>query len=400
MPTFAWEGRMPGGRARKGVLKASNSAEAIAQLKKRRIESIKVKERRFPFQWIGFQKKVEPKELAIFTRHLSTMIDAGLPLVQSLQALAEQQKNERFSKILFEVKQRVESGASLSDALSLHKGIFSELYRNLVSAGEAAGALDGVLHRLAVYMEKAYLLRKQVKSAMSYPLVILGVTLTVVVVILTFVTPKFEAVFEDFGQALPAPTAFLVWLSDIVRENLVWALLGLGGLLGGIRSALRVPKIRAPFDRFILRTPLVGTLMIKISIARFSRTLSTLLSSGVPILDALNICSKSVVNLYLEEEIQNARIEIRQGKAISEPFQKVKIFPPMVVQMISVGESTGKLDKMLGKIADFYEEEVESTVSTLTSLLEPVMIVILGGAVTGILIAMYLPIFNLAGAIM
>ncbi|MBI4208124.1 MAG: type II secretion system F family protein [Deltaproteobacteria bacterium] len=366
---------------------------------KNKVETLPVKEK-WILKLLSFRRGVDVKELAVVTRQLATMIDAGLPLVQSLQILAEQQRNKRFAKALWDVKNRVEAGSTLNEALGRHKEIFEPLYTNLVSAGESAGVLDVVLNRLATYMEKAHALKKKVKGALSYPLVILGVTVGVVIVILTFVIPKFEAVYGEFKQALPAPTAFFVRASEIVRGNLLLVLLVMTGFMVGGRFALKVPKIRYQFDRYILKLPVFGPLLVKVSIARFSRTLGTLMSSGVPILDALGICSRSASNSFLEKIIMEARSDISQGKTIAEPFQKHKVFPAMVVQMISVGESTGKLDQMLNKIADFFEEEVDTTVATLTSLLEPIMIVVLGGVVTGTLIAMYLPIFKIAGVLM
>jgi type IV pilus assembly protein PilC len=342
---------------------------------------------------------VTTKDLLVFTRQFSVMIDAGLPLVQGLEIIATQADNREFRRVLTDVKLRVESGSTFADALSVHPKVFDELFTQLVRAGEVGGMLDTILQRLGAYIEKNEKLKRRVKGAMVYPSIVLVVAVGVTVVLLMFVTPTFEKMFKDFGGAMPAPTQFLIDLSHFMT--------GYWYLIFGIPVALTVAwkawvgtaRGRAQWDAFALKVPIFGPLIRKIAVARFSRTLGTMLSSGVPILDALEIVAKSSGNRVIERAILTVRLRIAEGKNIAGPLAETKVFPPMVVQMIGVGEATGAMDQMLAKIADFYDDEVDVAVGALTSMIEPVMMVFLGGVVGGFLIAMYLPIFSIAGNI-
>ena len=381
MPVYKWEGKDRQGQIRKGELEATSPAVAVLQLRKQQIVPVQVKaekEKRKGGLLGVFRRKVKEKEVAVFTRQLATMIDAGLPLVQSLEILAVQQENPAFKDTLLQVKGAVESGSTFSDALRKAPRVFDDLYTNLVTAGEIGGTLDIILNRLSQYMEKAIALKKRVKGAMVYPASILGVCVMVVIVLLVFVIPVFENMFKGFGAALPAPTQFLISLSKFVKAYIFFILVGLAGLVVIFRKFRQTPSGKLVTDRALLKAPVFGSLLIKIAIARFSRTLGTLVSSGVPILDGLTITAKSSGNKVLELAIVKTRESISEGKTIAEPLEKEAVFPSMVVQMIGVGERTGSLDAMLNKIADFYDEEVDATVAALTSLLEPLMMVVLG----------------------
>jgi len=397
MPVFKWEGKDRQGRSIQGQLEASNTAVAVMQLRKQQIVPLQVREEKkkaaFSFA-IG--SKVKEKEVAVFTRQLATMIDAGLPLVQSLEVLSSQQENPTFKNTLLDVKKDVEDGATFSDALRKHPKAFNDLYTNLVTAGEIGGTLDIILNRLSQYMEKSIALKKRVKGAMVYPASILGICVLVVVVLLVFVIPVFEKMFAGFGAALPGPTQFVIVLSKFVKGNMLFIVAGVAVLVFLFRRYRATESGRMVTDRALLKAPVFGLLLIKIAIARFSRTLGTLVSSGVPILDGLSITAKASGNKVLEEAIMKTRTSISEGKTIAEPLGEADVFPPMVVQMIGVGESTGSLDAMLNKIADFYDEEVDATVAALTSLLEPLMMVVLGTLIGGMMVAMYLPIFKMA----
>jgi type IV pilus assembly protein PilC len=324
------------------------------------------------------------------------MIDAGLPLVQCLEILGSQQTNYFFQKIIMTVKGDVEAGSTLADALQKHSKVFDDLYVNLVSAGEVGGILDTILNRLAVYMEKNMKLKRQVKGAMVYPTVVLLVAAGVTAVLLIFVIPVFEKMFKDFGGALPAPTQFVIDLSNGLRANFVYVAVGITVLIILIRAIGRTPKGRLIFDSIQLKAPVIGPVFRKVAVAKFTRTLGTMISSGVPILDALQITARSSGNKVVENAILYTRERISEGRTMADPLAETGVFPAMVVQMIAVGESTGAMDAMLQKIADFYEEEVDVAVAALTSLLEPAMMVILGILLGGLIVAMYLPIFELA----
>ena len=346
-----------------------------------------------------FKKKVKQRAIAIFTRQLATMIDAGLPLVQSLEILASQQDNKVFRNIIREIREDVESGSTFAGALKKHPSTFNELYTNLVVAGEEGGILDNILTRLANYIEKAEALKKKIKSALVYPSVIVGVAIIVVMILMIFVIPVFETMFRSAGQTLPLPTLIVVTLSKLIKKYIIIvipALILIGFLL---KKYYQTENGKTLIDRLLLKLPVFGPLFQKVSVARFSRTLGTLVSSGVPILDGLTIVSKTAGNKTIENAILNARTSIREGETIAEPLGRSGVFPPMVIQMVSVGESTGALDSMLSKIADFYEEEVDVAVGNLTSLLEPFLMIFLGVVIGGVVISMYLPIFQMASAV-
>jgi type IV pilus assembly protein PilC len=328
------------------------------------------------------------------------MIDAGLPLVQCLEIQADQQEGKRFKEILREVKQEVEQGSTFADALRKHPKPFDELFVNLVQAGEVGGILDTILNRLAQYLEKADSLKRKVKGAMIYPATILVVSIAVIVLLLVKVIPVFQKMFEDFGGALPAPTQMVVNLSAFLQAYIVYMLVAAAGLVVAfLQARRRSQRFRYGTDALFLKLPIFGSLLKKVAVSRFSRTLGTMISSGVPILDALEICAKTAGNKVVENALMKTRAAISEGRTIAEPLEAAGVFPGMVVQMVAVGESTGAMDTMLAKIADFYDDEVDAAVAALTSLLEPMMMVFLGGSIGGILMAMYLPIFKIAETI-
>lgn len=401
MPRFVWEGRTRGGSTMSGELEAPSEAFVIAQLRRQQIVPVRIraKAKDLSIRIPGFQKKVSRKDLAVFTRQFATMIDAGLPLVQCLDILGQQQTNDAFKKIILKVKEDVEAGSTFADALKKHPRVFDELYVNLVAAGEVGGILDTILSRLAAYIEKAMKLAKQIKGAMVYPSTIVAVALIVTVVLLLYVIPIFGQMFADFNQALPAPTVFVLGLSAFTQKYFLVIVAVFFGLALFVRWYYRQESGRRNIDRLLLRVPIFGSLIQRISVARFSRTLGTMVASGVPILESLDIVARSAGNKVIEEAIVKARASIREGKTIAEPLEESKVFPPMVTQMVGVGEATGALDTMLNKIADFYDDEVDAAVAALTSLLEPMLMVFLGVVIGGLVVAMYLPIFKLAGVV-
>ena len=401
MAKFMWEGRTRVGGTMTGEIEAPNEAFVIAQLRRQQIVPVKIKNkpRDLGLRIPGRKGKVSRRDLAIFTRQFATMIDAGLPLVQCLDILGMQQENQAFKQVILKVKEDVESGSTFADALEKHPKVFDELFVNLVSAGEVGGILDTILARLAAYIEKAMKLAKQVKSAMVYPSTILAVALIVTTVLLLYVIPIFGQMFQDFGAALPAPTMIVLAISAYTRKYFLLGLVLLVVLILGIRWYYKQDGGRRRIDRLLLRVPIFGDLLRKIAVARFSRTLGTMVSSGVPILESMDIVAKSAGNKIIEEAIVKARASISEGKTISEPLAESKVFPVMVTQMVSVGEATGALDTMLNKIADFYDDEVDAAVGALTSLLEPMLMIFLGVVIGGLVIAMYLPIFKLAGVV-
>ncbi len=399
MPVFAWEGRTRQGSIKKGVIEAANEAAVMTQLRSQSIVPVTVKAKARDFE-IALFERVTTKELVIFTRQFATMIDAGLPLVQCLEIQSDQQPNKAFKKILKEVKADVEQGSTFADALGKHPKAFDQLYVNLVTAGEVGGILDTILNRLAAYLEKADGLKRKVKSAMVYPSTILVVAIGVVILLLVKVIPVFEKMFADFGGALPGPTQVVVNMSHWLQAWVHVVILGfIAAVVAWIQARKRISSFRYRTDAIFLRLPIFGPLLRKVAVARFSRTLGTMISSGVPILDALEICSKTAGNMLIEEGLQKTKAAISEGRTIAEPLEASKVFPGMVVQMIAVGESTGAMDQMLSKIADFYDDEVDAAVGALTSLMEPLMMVVLGGTIGGLLMAMYLPIFKLAESI-
>lgn len=401
MPRFVWEGRTRGGSTMNGELEAPNEAFVIAQLRRQQIVPVRIKAKAkdLAIKLPGFQKKVSRKELAIFTRQFATMIDAGLPLVQCLDILGEQQEQDAFKKVILKVKEDVEAGSTFADALKKHPKVFDDLYVNLVAAGEVGGILDTILARLAAYIEKAMKLAKQIKGAMVYPSTIVAVALVVTVVLLLYVIPIFGQMFADFHQALPAPTVFVLGLSAFTQKYFLLILAAIVLLILLLRWYYRQENGRRNIDRILLKAPIFGSLIQRIAVARFSRTLGTMVASGVPILESMDIVARSAGNKIIEEAIVKARTSISEGKTIAEPLAESKVFPAMVTQMVGVGEATGALDTMLNKIADFYDDEVDAAVAALTSLLEPMLMVFLGVVIGGLVVAMYLPIFKLAGVV-
>jgi type IV pilus assembly protein PilC len=403
MPIYKWEGKTAKGVVKKGEMEAPNEAAIRIHLRQQSVIPTKIESKEkglninisLPF----LKKKVQQRSVAVFTRQLATMIDAGLPLVQSLEVLSQQQDNKMFKNIIREIREDVEGGSTFAGALKKHPEAFNELYTNLVVAGEEGGILDTILNRLAAYIEKAEALKKKVKSALIYPATIVSVAVIVVIILMVFVIPVFETMFQSAGQSLPLPTLIVLAISKMIKKYIVIlipVLIFLGYLF---KRYYKTDNGRAVVDRLLLKLPVFGPLFRKIAVARFSRTLGTLVSSGVPILDGLSIVSRTSGNRAIEIAIMNARASIREGETIAEPLGRSALFPPMVIQMIAVGESTGALDSMLSKIAEFYEDEVDVAVANLTSMLEPLLMVFLGVVIGGVVIAMYLPIFNMAGAV-
>jgi type IV pilus assembly protein PilC len=401
MPKYVWEGKTRSGGNLTGELEAPNEAFVLAQLRRQQIVPVKVKPKakELGFKLPGLRGKISQKELAIFTRQFATMIDAGLPLVQCLDILGMQQENQAFKTVILKVKEDVESGSTFADALSKHPKVFDELFVNLVAAGEVGGILDTILSRLAAHIEKAMRLAKKIKGAMVYPSTIVAVAVIVTVVLLVYVIPIFGKMFEDFGEALPAPTQFVLGLSAFTRKYFLLVIVAVACMVAGLRWYRGTENGRRNIDALLLRLPIVGSLLQRIAVARFSRTLGTMVSSGVPILEGMDIVAKSAGNKVIEEAIVKARMSISEGKTIADPLADAKVFPVMVTQMVAVGEATGALDTMLNKIADFYDEEVDSAVEALTALLEPMLMIFLGVVIGGLVIAMYLPIFKLAGVV-
>ncbi|UCF72014.1 MAG: type II secretion system F family protein [Deltaproteobacteria bacterium] len=400
MPIYVYAGKTKRGRVLKGELEASDERIARIQLRRRNIEVTKLKQKpKDIFGNISFmQPKVTKKDIVIFTRQFSTMIDAGLPLVQGLNILAEQTENRTFKGILKQVTKDVEGGSTLADALGRHPKVFDALFVNLVAAGEVGGILDTIMQRLATYIEKAEKLKSQIKGAMTYPLVVIGIAVICLAVIMIFVIPVFQDMFSSFGKALPAPTQLVVNMSNFTKGNWYYILLGLMVFVWIFRRYRRTHSGRRNTDSIVLKLPIFGELIKKTAIARFTRTLGTMISSGVPILDALEITARTSGNVIVEEVIYDARSSIAEGQTVAEPLAETDIFPGMVTQMISVGESTGALDAMLEKIADFYDDEVDAAVSAMTSMLEPLLLLFLGGSLGGLAVALYLPIFQMAAA--
>ena len=398
MPIFQWKARTRQGSLKKGEIEAMNEAAVMAQLRAQSLLPVTVKEKaKDVTEYLPFLKEgISTRELVIFTRQFATMIDAGLPLVQCLGILCDQQPNKTFKRILREVKMDVEQGSTFADALRRHPKPFDSLFVNLVQAGEIGGILDTILNRLAVYLEKADALAKKVKGAMVYPTTVLVIAIGVVVLMLVKVIPTFEKMFADFGGELPGPTQVVVALSHFMQNWIVVFLAAIAGIVVAFTTARRRSKsFRRSTDALFLKLPVFGGLLQKVAVARFTRTLGTMIASGVPILDGLDITAKTAGNAIIEDAIQVTRTSIERGETISGPLRETKVFPSMVVQMINVGETTGALDAMLSKIADFYEEEVDTAVAGLLTLMEPVMIAFLGVIVGGIVIAMYMPIFDL-----
>jgi type IV pilus assembly protein PilC len=397
MPEFKWEARTNQGSVVKGVLEAPNNEAVMAQLRAEKLTPIKVKKKPKDIELAFLAPKVKINDLVIFTRQFATMIDAGMPLVQCLDILGGQCENPTFKKVIKEVKNDVESGKTFAESLAKHPKVFDPLYTNLVSAGEIGGILDGILNRLAVYLEKAEKLRRQLKGAMTYPITVISIACVVVGFLLVKVIPVFEKMFADFGGELPMPTQVVVMISNFLQEWLVVALVALFLFVTVFKMAReKIPNFHYMTDAAMLRLPVFGDIIRKVAVARFTRTMGTMLSSGVPILDGLDIVARTSGNDVIERSLQKVRTAISEGKNMAEPLAESGVFPGMVCQMIAVGEATGAMDTMLQKIADFYEDEVDVAVGALSSMIEPLLMVFLGGTVGGIMIAMYLPIFKIA----
>jgi type IV pilus assembly protein PilC len=399
MAVFVWEGRTRTGELRKGTMEGDTQSAVAQRLRDQNISVTKLRRRSKEIN-IQIGTGVKTRDVVIFARQFATMIDAGLPLVQALDILANQSDNKFFKKILLDVKARVEGGSSLSDALRAHPKVFDDLFVNMIQAGEVGGILDTILNRLATYMEKALKLRAKVRGAMVYPIAIAFVAIGVIVVLLWKVIPVFEKMFLDMGaKGMPALTQIVMSASRWFTANVHYIMLAAGIFSFLWTAAMRTRRGKRTLHLVLLKMPLVGSTIRKAVVARFSRTFGTLLSSGVPILDSMEICARTSGNMIVEEAIMEVRARVSAGDPVAAPLMKTRVFPPMVVQMIGVGEQTGQMDTMLQKIADFYDEEVDQSVASLTSLMEPLMMVVLGGLVGFILIAMYLPIFEVAGNI-
>jgi type IV pilus assembly protein PilC len=400
MPTFVWKGRTTAGVIQGGEIALDSRDEVVAFLRKNRIiaTSIRPKAKQISIN-LPWRQRVSTKDLAVFTRQFATMINAGLPLVQCLEILARQCTKKDFRAVIEQVTSDVEAGAALNEALQRHPRVFDRLYTNMVGAGEAGGILDDILARLASYIEKADSLRRKVKGALTYPAVVMFVAVGVTVFMLTAIIPTFAKMFGDFGHSLPLPTQIVLGMSNFVR-GYWWAMIGLGALAAvGIKRYYGTDRGRHQIDRGLLRVPVLGDVLLKAGVARFTRTLGTLVSSGVPILNGLEITANTAGNIIISDAVMRTRASIGQGETIARPLAESDVFPPMVVQMIAVGEETGALDQMLTRIADFYDDEVDTAVQALTSVIEPVMIVVMGLIVGGMVVAMYLPMFSLINVV-
>ena len=397
MPVFAWEGKTRTGEVKKGEAEGANEQAIIDSLKRQQIVATKVKLKTAKKRRRG--KKITGKEICIFLRQFATMIDAGLPLVQCLEILAHNADNPSLKSILTQVKEDVEGGATFAESLKKHPQAFDNLFVNMIAAGEIGGILDTILNKLGEFIEKNEKLKGKVKSAMVYPVAIVGVAIVITAGLLLFVIPIFEKMFSDMGGTLPLPTQIVINMSNFLQTYWYAVFGGMYGALFVFKKYYATTNGRAVCDRLFLKAPVAGDLIRKVAVQKFCGTMGTMLSSGVPIMDSLDIVSKTAGNVVIEQALMEVKKAIGEGKTIVEPLEKTGVFPSMVVQMIAVGEATGALDAMLGKIAQFYEEEVDSAVDGLTALMEPAIMVILGGLVGGLIIAMYLPIFSMAGSI-
>jgi type IV pilus assembly protein PilC len=400
MAVYQWVGTNRKNETRKGEMEAANERTVRSNLMRLRITPSKIKKKpKDLFENVSWlQPVVKEKDIILFARQFSTMIDAGLPIIQCLEILYTQQGNKTFKRMIKEIKEQVESGATLAEALKRFPKHFDDLFVNMIAAGEAGGILDAILRRLAAYMEKAAKLKAQVKGAMTYPIVTLIIAVAVLGIILVFVIPVFEEMFADFGGELPIPTQIVVAASEIVKSKILYIIIGIIILGFTARKFYATEKGQDMADDLLLKIPVFGELLRKVAVAKFTRTMGTMLASGVAILEALDIVAKTAGNRTVEKAIYDVRSGIAEGRTMADPLQESGVFPAMVCQMISVGESTGALDAMLEKIADFYDEEVDQAVDNLTSLIEPFMLVFLGVTIGGLVVAMYLPIFKMAGA--
>ncbi len=401
MPIYLWEGKNRNNIVQKGEMDASSEDVVRSNLNRLRITPTKIKKKpKDLFENVAFlQPSVTQRDVILFCRQFSTMIDAGLPIIQCMDILHAQQENATFKKMLKNIKEQVESGATLADSLKKYPQQFDDLFVNMVAAGEAGGILDTILRRLSAYMEKAARLKSQVKGAMTYPIVTMVIAVAVVAVILVFVIPVFQQMFDDMGGALPPITQIVVAMSEFVKSKIHWIVIGIIIFIFAFKKYYKTEKGRKLVDATVLKLPVFGLLIRKVSVAKFTRTMGTMLSSGVAILEALDIVAKTSGNKTVEQAIYTVRSGIAEGRTMADPLAESGVFPAMVCQMISVGESTGALDAMLEKIADFYEEEVDQAVDNLTSLIEPFMLVFLGVVIGTLVVAMYMPIFKMAGAL-
>jgi type IV pilus assembly protein PilC len=400
MPTFTYSARSLGGELQAGSVELKSRDEVVGYLRKQRLVPVKIEQKQAQsLSLAGLLNGIKTRDIVIFTRQFATMINSGLPLVQSLDILAKQSENAQLKKVIEQVLYDVESGQTLADALRQHPKTFTDLYVNMVAAGEAGGILDTILLRLATFLEKADALKRKIKGAMIYPGVIMTVAVGAVAVLLIFVIPTFQTMFAQAGIQLPGPTQFVIFLSETLQSK--WFLF-VGGIIAfvvGIQRYYKTSSGQLVLDRALLKSPVLGNLQRKAAIARFTRTLGTLVSSGVSILDGLEITARTAGNRVLHDAIMESRASIAGGETISEPLKKAGVFPPMVTSMINVGEQTGGLDEMLTKIAEFYDEEVDAAVEALLAAMEPIMIVFLGVIVGGMIVAMYLPIFDMINAV-
>jgi type IV pilus assembly protein PilC len=401
MPVFLWEGRTVQGKILKGEMEAANQAAVFRRLRSQRIQPIpgRVREKgkgldreiRIP----GLGPRVKTRDVMLFTRQFATMIDAGLPIVQSLDVLAQQAENKALRETIQAIRQDVEGGLTLAEALKKYPKVFDELYVNMVEAGEAGGVLTTILNRLALFMEKSTKLKKKVKGAMIYPCVIVLVAVVVVAILLLYVIPVFAELYRGMGRALPAPTQITIEISNWFRAYFLYLAGMVAAIAVGTRFYYQTERGRIVIDHLLLRFPVIGSLLRKVGVARFAQNMSILLSSGVPILDGLAITAKTAGNKVVEMAVNDARVSVAQGKTLSEPMSESGVFPPMVCQMVAIGEATGGLDSMLKRVSDFYEEEVDEAIANLTALMEPAIMIVLGVILGGLVISMYLPIFQL-----
>ncbi len=401
MPVYIWKGKNSQGEKRKGTIEAPDQATALAHVKRLRIVNPVVKEKpKDVFASISlFQPAVKTKDIVVFTRQLSTMIDAGLPLVQGLEILSKQQENQTLRRILSDIRSDVESGSTFADSMRKHPKAFDSLFCNMIEAGETGGILDTILGRLAVFLEKSMALKKKIKGAMTYPTICLGISILILIIILVFVVPVFDKMFQDFGSQLPMATQIVVNMSNFFKEYyLVFGIVFFLSIMV-IKKMYSTEKGKIFVDRMLLRAPVVGPLIRRVAVSKFTRTLGTMLQSGVPILEALQVVAKTAGNKVIEGAVFRVSDAIAEGRPIAEPLEESGVFPNMVVQMINVGESVGALDAMLEKIADFYDEEVDQAVENLTAMIEPFMMIFLGGMIGGLVVAMYLPIFKMASVV-
>lgn len=405
MSVFVYEGRDASGKKVTGELEAKDVQSVFNILKSRKItaDSKKIKEKNkglnIEIKIPGFGPKVKGRDVVIFTRQFATMIDAGLPIVQGLDILAKQAENPAFKKVLFQTKDTVETGGTLAEGLKKNPKVFDDLFTNMIDAGEKGGILDIILERLSLYLEKSMKLKREIKSAMIYPSVVVGAAFIVSSILLIFVIPTFAEMFADFGAALPLPTQIVMMISNFFVGY--WYLIfgGIGGIIVFFRKFSATPRGKEVLHPILLKLPVFGEIVRKVAVARFTRTLGTMISSGVPILEALLICAKTSGNTVVEKEVMRARLSISEGKSMTDPLNESVVFPNMVVQMIAVGEQTGAMDAMLNKIAEFYEQEVDNAVASMKQLIEPLMILFLGVLIGGLVIAMYLPIFKLGSIV-